>query len=161
MSNLPTDPTAPVIGRQLTICQHLWVKEIVLQQNTPEVVYNRAQPALKFLKFNLADSSGTDHFSAGDGVERSSKQLSSIYKCLHDKVCHYREQKNKYFYRFKGKWDHTFSTRDHRIWYKNHRILYQQQSQRKEFFMIKCLLLRETPAPRLWFKSKGSGDKSR
>ena len=36
MSNLPTDPAASVIGRQLAICQHLGVKEVVLQQNIGE-----------------------------------------------------------------------------------------------------------------------------
>lgn len=34
MSDLPADPAAPVVGRQLAIGQHLGVKEVVLQQNT-------------------------------------------------------------------------------------------------------------------------------
>lgn len=34
VSDLPADPAASVVGRQLAVCQHLGVKEVVLQQKT-------------------------------------------------------------------------------------------------------------------------------
>lgn len=34
MADLPADPAASVVGRQLAVGQHLGVKEVVLQQKT-------------------------------------------------------------------------------------------------------------------------------
>lgn len=33
MPDLPADPAAPVVGRQLAVCQHLRIKEVLLQQD--------------------------------------------------------------------------------------------------------------------------------
>lgn len=62
MSNLPADPAAPVIGRQLAVSQHLRVKEVVLQQHTTDATdasildklrfpQDADQAAFKFLTF--------------------------------------------------------------------------------------------------------------
>lgn len=96
MSDLPADPAAPVVGRQLAVCQHLRVKEVVLQQNTNgnsrqfrKVPPRHRAGSIHILNlFNSRESKVTYHFSAWDGVERSPKQLSPIYKGLHDEVCH-------------------------------------------------------------------------
>lgn len=40
MSDLPADPAASVVGRQLAVCQHLRVKEVVLQQSTTETAHS-------------------------------------------------------------------------------------------------------------------------
>lgn len=94
MSNLAADPAASVIRSQLAVCQHLRVKEVVLQQNTTEMEANldtflggHSRQHSNLLTC-LVEPWVTYHFGAGDGVERSSKQLSPVNKRLHDEVCH-------------------------------------------------------------------------
>lgn len=80
VSNLPADPAASVVGRQLAVCQHLGVKEVVLQQKT----VSSCSP----LGPDPPDHSPPHHFCAGDGIEGRSEELPPIYKGLHDEVCH-------------------------------------------------------------------------
>lgn len=86
MSDLPTDPAAAVIGRQLSVGQNLRVEEVVLQKKSR----GSSVPGTPGTR---SESGWTYHFSARKRVERRPEQLPAIYKSLHDEVCHWRRKK--------------------------------------------------------------------
>lgn len=100
MSNLPADPAAAIVGGQLAIGQHLGVKEVVLRKKTPEqlslqfVCLFLPRIFMQFQEISILVSifSLTYYFSARDGVERRSKQLSPVNECLHYEVCHWKNR---------------------------------------------------------------------
>lgn len=73
------------------------------QRSNPAAEHTRSSLDSFLRRLNRhSNYSATYHFSAGDGVEWRSKQLSPIYKCLHDEVCHYKKQRRNILHRFRS-----------------------------------------------------------